>query len=157
MSDIIQGLWIGDNLSTIERLSINSFLKNGHEFNLYLYKDLETPAGTIIKDANEILPENSIFYYGPAAGPSNGSVSSFSNLFRYTMLYKCGGYLVDLDVICLKHFDFQDPYVFHNSHNGEIGSDIIKASINSDAMKYAIDRCMEKDFNNLKHKEIGPC
>lgn len=156
MNNTVQSLWVGDSLSTMEKLSINSFLKNGHEFHLYLYKDIEVPPGTVIKDANEILPENSIFYYGPAAGQANGSVSAFSNLFRYEMLYKCGGFWVDLDVICLKHFDFSDSYVFHNSHYGEIGSDIIKSPVNSEVMKYAVERCLEKDLNNIKHTEIGP-
>ena len=55
MSNIIQGLWIGDSLSTMEQLSISSFLKNNHEYHLYTYNDIKNiPEETIIKDGNEI-------------------------------------------------------------------------------------------------------
>ena len=31
---VVQGLWIGDRLSVMERLSIASFLRNGHQYHL---------------------------------------------------------------------------------------------------------------------------
>ena len=34
-SDVIQSLWIGDRLSVMERLCIQSFLDQGHQFHLY--------------------------------------------------------------------------------------------------------------------------
>ena len=37
----IQSLWIGDRLSALERLSIRSFLANGHGFDLYTYQRFE--------------------------------------------------------------------------------------------------------------------
>ena len=40
--DIIQGLWIGETLSTMEYLSIKSFLDNGHEYHLYTYGEVKT-------------------------------------------------------------------------------------------------------------------
>lgn len=98
---IIQSLWIGDSLSTIEQLCINSFLKNNHEFHLYIYDDIKNiPEGTIVKDGNDILDRNKIFTY------NNGRVSGFANWFRLELLKKFGGFWVDLDVICLKPFDF---------------------------------------------------
>src|SRR5207253_1910437 len=52
---IIQSLWIGSELSVMERMSIISFLRNGHEYHLYTYNDLpNVPDGTVIKDANGI-------------------------------------------------------------------------------------------------------
>ncbi len=63
MNKIIQGLWIGDRLSTMEALSIKSFLNNGHEYHLYTYSHVDNiPLGTIVKDGNEILPESEIFW-----------------------------------------------------------------------------------------------
>ena len=38
---IIRSLWIGDVLPDTAILSINSFLKNGHEFHLYVYDDVK--------------------------------------------------------------------------------------------------------------------
>ena len=57
MLDIIQSLWIGDSLSVMERLSLSSFLKNGHEVHLYTYGGVKgVPAGVVVKDAAEIVP-----------------------------------------------------------------------------------------------------
>ena len=41
MKQIIQGLWIGSELSMMEQLSIASFLKNGHDYHLYVYGDVK--------------------------------------------------------------------------------------------------------------------
>ena len=64
MNNIIQSLWIGTELSKLERLSIKSFLDNGHEYHLYLYDTVKNiPEGAVVKDANEILDKSEIFYY----------------------------------------------------------------------------------------------
>src|SRR4051794_38380380 len=108
MNEIIQGLWIGPELSIMEQLSIASFLHNGHEYHLYVYDAVKNvPAGTVIDDANEILPASRIFQYKHQA-----SYAGFANFFRYKLLLDRGGWWVDTDVICLKHFDFADEYVF---------------------------------------------
>lgn len=105
---IIQSLWIGDRLSTLEVLCIRSFLANGHEFHLYSYsKEVkEMPPGTVLKDANEIVPAEKV--YKDVAGV----YTSFANWFRYKLLYAKGGWWVDMDVVCLKHFDFPEEYCF---------------------------------------------
>ena len=87
MSSVIQGLWIGGALSKMEQLSIQSFLDNGHEYHLYTYGTVENiPKGAIIKNGEDILVKEHIFTY------KNGSYSAFSNLFRFVLLYKKGGY-----------------------------------------------------------------
>ena len=103
----IQSLWIGDKLSNMEILSMKSFLHNNHNYHLYTYGKIENiPEGVIVKDGNDILAEKEIFRY------QNGSVSAFSNLFRYKMVFEKGGYWVDTDLVCLKPFDFTDEYIF---------------------------------------------
>tara|TARA_A100001011_G_C14318801_1_gene849384 strand:- start:902 stop:1657 length:756 start_codon:yes stop_codon:yes gene_type:complete len=120
MSNIIQSLWIGGDLSKMEQLSIQSFLDNNHEYHLYVYDNVNNvPKGTIIKDANEILNKNEIFRY------KNGSVSAFSNLFRFTMLYKKGGYWADTDLICLKPFHHNQDFVIATETNTQYNKDII--------------------------------
>jgi len=99
----IQGLWIGECLSQLEALTICSFQRVGHPFHLYCYQDLaNVPEGTILKDANEILPKNEI--YQP--------LCQFADWFRYLLLYKKGGWWSDLDVICLKPLTFTHECVF---------------------------------------------
>ena len=79
----VSSLWIGKNLPQISIICIQSFLKNGYKFNLYTYETIENvPENVVIKNANDILPQSDIFSY------SNGSVSAFSNLFRFNMIYK---------------------------------------------------------------------
>ena len=73
--DIIQSLWVGERLSTMERLCLSSFVKNGHEVHLYTYSDVEgIPEGVQVKDGSEILPEDMIFMY-----KEHKSYSAFSN------------------------------------------------------------------------------
>ncbi len=47
MLPIIQSLWIGNPLSKLERLCIQSFIDHGHEFHLYTYATV----GSLIKFA----------------------------------------------------------------------------------------------------------
>lgn len=102
-SNIIQSLWIGPELSVVELLSINSFLKNGHEFHLYVYQHINNiPLGTILKDANDIIPFTDKFSISQGFG--EGSLAPFSDYFRLNLLQKKGGWWVDLDVVCLKNF-----------------------------------------------------
>jgi len=106
MSHIIQSLWIGEKLTKMEQLSIKSFIDNGHEYHLYTYDDVKgIPEGTIVKDGNEILDKSEIYYY------KNGSVSAFSNLFRFTLLFKKGGYWADTDLVCIKPFKLEQDFV----------------------------------------------
>jgi hypothetical protein len=101
----IQSLWIGERLSTIERLSIQSFLTNGHEYHLYVYSDVgEVPSGVVLKDASSIIPRDGIF-------TTRGSLSIFSDWFRNELLFARGGYWVDLDVVCLRPLHFEEPIV----------------------------------------------
>ena len=57
MSNKIQTLWVGNKLSTMERLCLSSFVHNDHSIELYSYEDIENvPDGVVIRDGNEILP-----------------------------------------------------------------------------------------------------
>ena len=152
---IIQGLWIGPELSTMEQLSISSFLIHGHEYHLYTYGELKNiPAGTIVKDGNEILPAASIFQY-----THQPTYAGFSNFFRYKLLLERGGWWTDTDVICLKPFDFPEEQVFATEIcRGEevVTSGIIKAPKGSAAMAYAWEVCQSKKPEQLAWGETGP-
>jgi hypothetical protein len=132
---IIQSLWIGRKLSIMERLSIASFLANGHEFHLYAYDEVEgIPKGTVLKPADEILPESMIFQY-----KNYPSYAGFSNFFRYKLLLDKGGWWVDSDVVCLKPFVFGEPYVFASERAAGRGvptTAVIKAPAGSEIMAF---------------------
>jgi hypothetical protein len=112
VSDVpIQSLWIGKRLGVMERLCIRSFLCNGHEFHLYLYDPCEgVPSGTVVKDARDILPREEIFCFSKGFG--KGSPVCFSDVFRYHLLERYGGWWVDLDIVCLQPFRSASEHVF---------------------------------------------
>jgi len=152
---VIQGLWIGPALSALERLSLSSFLTNGHEYHLYVYSEVaRVPQGVVIRDGNEILPSSMIFMYRDFK-----SYSGFSNFFRYKLLLDRGGWWADTDTVCLKPFDFQEDYVFSSEVIGEnryINSGIIKAPRGSEALAYAWQVCRSKNPEELVWGETGP-
>ena len=151
----IQGLWVGSELTAMERMSISSFLMNGHEYHLYVYDEVKhVPAGAVVKDGNEILPSSRIFLY-----KDYKSYSGFSNFFRYKLLLDKGGWWADTDVICVKPFDFDEEHVFSSEiiHNEiHITSSVIKAPARSPAMQYAWQVCQSKDPQQIVWGETGP-
>jgi hypothetical protein len=155
-NNVIQSLWVGDVLSTMERLSIASFLAQGHEYHLYVYRIVaNAPPGACLKDAREILSESMIFQY-----PDQASYAGFSNYFRYKLLLERGGWWVDTDAVCLRPFGFTEEYVFSSelTRAGESTptSGFIKAPIGSDAMAFAWNQCLGKDPCRLEWGETGP-
>jgi mannosyltransferase OCH1-like enzyme len=156
LNKTIQGLWVGPELSTMEQLSISSFLLNGHEYHLYVYEDVRNiPAGTVIRDANEILPASRIFQY-----KRSPSYAGFSNFFRYKLLLERGGWWADADAICLRPFDFPERHVFATeiNHRGVevVTTCIIKAPPGSAAMAFAWGVCQTKNPSRLVWGETGP-
>lgn len=152
---IIQGLWIGHELSVMEQLSIASFLHNGHEYHLYVYDELKNvPAGTVIKNAREIMPSERIFQY-----KDYPTYAGFANFFRYKLLLERGGWWADVDMICLRPFDFPEAYIFSSEIDKGVEvvtSGIIKAPAGSEVMAYAWEVCQRKEPDQLAWGETGP-
>ena len=155
MNTIIQGLWIGSKLSVMEQLSIASFLENGHEYHLYVYDKVENiPAGTVVKDGNEILPSSMIFQY-----QERKSYAGFACFFRYKLLLEKGGWWVDTDIICIKPFNFDEKYVFSTEffNGAEVpNAAVIKSSAGSQVISYAWQVCQSKNPTALVWGEVGP-
>lgn len=142
----INALWIGSELSNTELLTILSFLKNGHEFNLWTYESIATPipAAVIINDANQIIPFKNVFKYKYTNqwGHGKGSYAGFSDIFRYKLLYEKGGWWVDMDVSCLKPFDFEEEYVFRTHHDYPVVGNIMKCPKGSPLMKKCYEQAL---------------
>lgn len=155
MSMTVQALWIGPELSVMERLSAASFLANGHEYHLYVYDDVKyVPEGASVRDANEILPASMIFQYKHLK-----SYAGFANFFRYKLLLEKGGWWADSDIVCLQPFSFREEHVFASERNEGVEvatSGVIKAPPGSEAMAYAWQTCRAKDPGQLMWGETGP-
>jgi hypothetical protein len=101
-SEIVNGLWLG-KLGDMQLLSINSFLRRGHKYILWVYSGVDNslipdniPDGVTIMDANDILDKKYIFHHW------TGNLATFADIFRFKLLYERGGWWVDLDLVCLK-------------------------------------------------------
>ncbi len=98
----VRMFWHGSEFSLYETLSVRSFLRHGFQVEVFSYTPLNLPDGSVWRDAAEILPASDVFTYRSGAGA--GSVSAFSNLFRYKLLYELGGIWADSDLLCLRPF-----------------------------------------------------
>lgn len=158
---VVHGLWIGEYLSDIELLTISTYIAQGHEFNLWLYNSLKTPLpqGTVVKNANEILPASKIFRYKYANkyGHGKGSVSGFSDIFRYKLLYEHGGWWTDMDVTCLHPLNIVTPYFFRQHHDLLLVGNLMKCPKGSELMKKCFEQASaDVDENNTDwHKPIA--
>lgn len=157
---IVASFWTGPPLSNMEIMSIKSFLKNGYEYHLYVYENIENiPDGVVVMDANEIINKSEIFSY------QNGSFSSISNQFRFKLMYKTGKIWVDADIVCLKHYDFNnDKYVIMSESNKKyneekISSALLKFPKNDPILTDAIETCEKKReeiLNGTLQWGLGP-
>ena len=158
---IISGLWIGNRLSPIEILCIKSYIQNGHEFHLYTYEPVQNvPRGTVIKDAGQIIPHAEMQEI--ISKIHKHAYAIFSDIFRYRLLYKLGGWWSDLDAICIKHFDIDQEYVFINEkikgHKDRVCNGIIKSPPLTPIMDACYQKAMERvaDINYIEWYALGP-
>jgi hypothetical protein len=108
--------WAYGNFSNIEKLCVNSFVKNGYELNIWTYDDISNvPAGAIVRDAREVIPESHFFV--PLGG---GTPAAFSDYFRYAVLNLMGGLYVDTDVVAVKRVDFLPREQFLVTERAEV-------------------------------------
>lgn len=166
---VIQGLWYGSKLlGQMERLSIASFLRHGHPYHLYSYDEIgNLPAGAELKDARAIHPHFEMIRNrdGKVLG------AAFSDLFRYKLLHDCGSYWADLDVVCVRPFDFDDPVVLaaeRHRPNAQlkvriaegasigINCNVMRFPPASAAMAFCYETALHFDRTQLVFGEIGP-
>jgi 4-hydroxybenzoate polyprenyltransferase len=136
---IVNGLWIGNELSVLEHLTINSFICHGHEFHLWVYENIKNlPEKVVVRDANLIIPRWEIIirkYNDPVTRVGKGSVGApFSDIFRYKLLYEYGGWWVDMDVTCLKPLQFKEPYFFRGHLLLDVIGNVMKCPKGSELM-----------------------
>jgi hypothetical protein len=100
LPDTINTLWFGNHLGYLERLSIASFLANGHKVNVFSYQPEilhGVPEGVDLRNAREVMddPKRVRLFDGKLKALG-------SDFFRYEVFAKNLGYWADLDVILLK-------------------------------------------------------
>jgi len=117
----VNTLWIGDGLGPVERACLRSAMAQGHRVRLFCYDRLSgIPQGVEVEDAEQILPRTKIVHY------ASGSVSLFSNYFRYALQREGLGLWADTDHYFLKPHDFVEPYIYGRNHLGRISSGVLR-------------------------------
>ena len=157
---VANSLWIGNELLPQHVISINSFLQNGFEYNLYTYDEVKNiPSGVNVLDGNVILPESEIWYY--QKGFNRGSPSGFANLWRCQFLYEYGGLWVDTDIVLLKPFDLNKKYIFISELNEKGNTTVTNCLIYSQSTTASIwseviDNISYRNKDRVMHGETGP-
>jgi len=151
----VQSLWIGSELSPMESLCINSFLKNGHPFHLYIYDEVsDIPEGTTVFDADTVIPRDKIFKH------RGGSYGVFADLFRYRLLLDKGGYWVDTDVVCLKPFEHPGTVFATERIKGQktikAANCVMRAPAGAELVQFCFEMADRVDPQKLEWGATGP-
>lgn len=157
-SDVFQSLWIGPQLSSMEVLSIESFLHFGYQYHLYAYEEVaNVPRGVTLCDANEIIPESEIFYH--RGNFAHGSPACFADQWRYKLLFDRGGWWVDTDVVCVRPLEFDGAHVVgsHRELNGRgINCAVMRMPSGSSLAQHCYEICVAADRDKLRWDDLGP-
>ena len=162
MEKVVNGFWYGSELGELEKLCIESWIKNGYEFYLWVYDlDIEVPDKVVIANANHIVQFSEYFTYDE--GHSKGTPIAFSNLFRAELLYQRGGLYTDLDVLCLKSYHFKKRLVFSeqvdSGHDYHVATCILYSeNAGEELFKDWIDWIIAKrnNWRPTTHGDLGP-
>jgi hypothetical protein len=105
----------------VERACLKSVLDQGHPLALYCYDEpAGLPDGVELRDASAIVPRHRIIRH------KTGSVSLFSNWFRYELLRRSAGTWVDCDVYLLAPLDGESPCLFGEEEPGRINTGVLR-------------------------------
>jgi hypothetical protein len=148
---VIQGFWSGP-LTTMERLSMQSFIQNGHKLHVFSYGPLDgVPSGVEVLDAAEIVPES--------AADTFRCPHQLSDFFRIALLLKKGGWYTDLDNVLVRSLDLPEPFVFYRDRDETtISFALSKAPADSPIMAHCyefLNNMSPEDREHLAWQEIG--
>jgi hypothetical protein len=114
--DTVHSVWVGSELSVMERLSIILAQKAGFQVVLWSYDNLkDLPAGTILQRIPTDILEPVGFCGRPEDNLPNkgiGSYSHWSDYFAFKTLQETGGYWMQLDCAILNRIPIKESYAF---------------------------------------------
>ena len=154
--ETIQMMWVQNHLPRLARVCIESFVRCGHPVKLYCYDgcDWSFP-GVEIADAADVLPRDQIFQ--PQIGAAKGSLSVFSDLFRYRLLNDRGGWWADADTYCLRPWRFEAACVSSRdcSEPWRIVTTPTKVPAGQDYIQAALSAALAQNKRAIVWSEIG--
>ena len=111
--------WDGAPLPPLAWACMRSFIERGHRLRVFSYGDLAIPSGAVLEDARKVIRHK-------PAKDGNLTIAAFSDLFRYHLLHKYGGWWVDTDVYCLTPELPPEPYAWAEQEPGVINGAILR-------------------------------
>jgi hypothetical protein len=111
--------WDGPRLPPLAWACMRSFIERGHRLRVFTYGELAIPAGAILADARDVIAHK-------PEPDERLSIAAFSDLFRYHLLYKYGGWWVDTDVYCLTPDLPPEPYAWAEQEPGTVNGAILR-------------------------------
>lgn len=139
----------GEELSLLEQICMESFVKHGHSLNVFTYDDLVVPEGVITLDARQILPHEKLFFF-------DNSPSAFSNIFRYKLILETGGWWVDTDVLCLTDEIPNCDYAWAYQDPDQINGAILKLPKGDPLCAELLEQSIERSKNITAWGQLGP-
>lgn len=143
----------------MEKLSVSSYISNGHAFHLYTYDmDVDAPDGTCLIDASSVFSVDRELL-------SSIPTKIIADFFRYQLLFQKGGWWADLDTVCLTYFDFKSRHVLSSIFDYDnltgaadrytIGNHLIKAPRSAEFLFDCLSYVRLRGLDKLESNEIG--
>lgn len=168
MKQVAHFFWQGE-LSLYEHKCIESFVKNNFDVMVWSYHELTLPSGATLCNANDILPKTELNTFKVWNHTLNtfvdaGSINSgFSDLFRYNLLLKHGGWWFDTDVVCLKD---QSEFALLTDNRHIVVGKQTPTSTNGAVLNFpdketnqlALDKCLDlcQNARSFAWGDVGP-
>jgi hypothetical protein len=141
--------WHGPELSPLHWACLKSFIQQGHSVRLFCYQEVKVPHGVSLEDASQISRQEEIFKF-------EDSFSAFSDLFRYKLMLKYGGWWVDTDVYCTRD-DIPDcDYSWASQDATMLNGAVLKFPAGDPTLQRMLDQASRDAANMTVWEQIGP-
>ncbi len=145
MRGVVHSLWIGPSLPRLQRLCMESWIRLGYEYRLFVYGDVENlPTYAVVIDGSQVIKE--IHRYQDEA--HKGHPALHANYFRYVWLYEEGGIWADLDCALLRPLPNKSLIISSEPHRAEPywfpDLALIKIPPKSDLMRKCRDKAKDR-------------
>ncbi len=118
MPIIVNMFWHGGALPPYAWACMQTFIERGHAIRLFSYQRIDAPHGVSNVDAGSVV--------GIAELERYQSIEAFSDVFRYELLFKQGGWWADVDVVCLTDRLPDSSHAWAEEEPGVINNAILK-------------------------------
>lgn len=149
MSETVNSFWQGDPLPPLVRACLRSFIRQGHGVRLYSYQALEVPPGVLLANAADIISPDQV-------RGLQGSIVTFTDLFRYQLLLDRGGWWVDTDVYCLSPALPVGPRAWATESEGLINNAILKFPAGDPLCAHLVELARERIAQPARWGSLGP-